>query len=71
MILQSTSKELTPVRVIQGASAEDGSSAYIDSAVAVAAGENHSLALLGANTEVPDMDRVVFDMGCKQLWSNG
>ena len=33
------SKELTPVRVIQGASSEDGSSAYIDSAVAVAAGK--------------------------------
>ena len=69
--ITSTSKELTPVRVIQGASAEDGSSAYIDSAVAVAAGENHSLALLGANTEVPDMDRVVLTWGANNYGQMG
>lgn len=65
------SKELTPVRVIQGASSEDGSSAYIDSAVAVAAGENHSLVLLGPNTEVADMDRVVLTWGANNYGQMG
>ncbi|MBR0089288.1 MAG: hypothetical protein IJP94_05535, partial [Clostridia bacterium] len=50
--ITDTAKELTPVRVIMGTSgSEDSGSSYIEDAIAVAAGEIHSVALLGSKEE--------------------
>ncbi|MCI5604802.1 MAG: hypothetical protein MR413_04020, partial [Clostridia bacterium] len=64
--------ERTPVRVVQGgAGSDDGTSIYIEKAIAVAAGENHSLVLLNVNEEEPDMSNAVLIWGANNYGQLG
>ncbi|MCD7711175.1 MAG: hypothetical protein LUJ25_00195, partial [Firmicutes bacterium] len=49
--------------MLQGAANSEDGAQYIETAVAVAAGENHSLALLGENTDDPTLSRAVLAWG--------
>ena len=64
--------ERTPVRVVYGTEApQDGTNVFIETAIAVAAGENHSVVLLDENKEIEEDSNAVLAWGANNYGQLG